>query len=137
MWFHAAGFGLFTIPVAIYLQDRGRLPTFFGLFEMYGGPWSTRLLDDAFVLRLIAFLGLMLVVAFAGWFTWNGSKLGAVFSLALLPIEAVFWIGFALPIPWLLGVARLALVLAGLKMSPRAHEKANPDPTPPPVGPAG
>jgi hypothetical protein len=117
MWCYAAGFGLSTIPVSIYLQQRGRLPTFLGLFEMYGGPWSARLLDDAFVLRLIAFLVLMLVVAFAAWLMWNGSKLGAVFSLALLPIEAVFWIGFALPIPWLLGAARLALVLAGLKTS--------------------
>jgi hypothetical protein len=117
MWCYAAGFGLFTIPVAIYLKQRGRLPSFFGLFEMYGGPWSARLLDDAFVLRLIAFLVLMLVVAFAAWLTWNGSKLGAVLSLALLPIEAVFWIGFALPIPWLLGAARIALVIAGLKTS--------------------
>ena len=115
MWFYAAGFGLSTIPVAIYLRQRGRLPSFFGLFEMYGGPWSTRLLNDAFLLRLIAFFVLMLIVAFVAWLTWNGSKLGAFLSLALLPIEVVFWIGFALPIPWLLGAARLALVLVGLK----------------------
>ncbi len=117
MWCYAAGFGLATIPVAIYLKQRGRLPMFFGLFETYGGPWSARLLDDAFVLRLMAFLALMLVVAFAGWLTWNGSKVGAVFSLAILPIEAIFWVGFALPIPWLFGVARLVLVIAGLRAS--------------------
>jgi hypothetical protein len=52
MWFYAAGSGSFTIPVAIYLQQRGRLPSFFNLFDMYGGPWSARLLDDAFVIRL-------------------------------------------------------------------------------------
>jgi hypothetical protein len=30
--------------------------------------------------------------------------------VALLPVEAVFWVGFALPIPWLLGVARVVLM---------------------------
>lgn len=33
-------------------------------------------------------------------------------NLALIPIEAVFWLGFALPIPWLLAAARTALVVA-------------------------
>jgi hypothetical protein len=28
-----------------------------------------------------------------------------VVGLSLLPIEAVYWLGFALPIPWLLGAA--------------------------------
>ena len=115
MWFYAAGFGLFTIPVAIYLQQRGRLPSFFGLFDMYGGPWSARLLDDAFVLRLIAFLGVTLIVAWAAWLVWKGSTTGAILSLALLPIEAVFWFGFALPIPWVLGAARVVLLLLGWK----------------------
>jgi len=41
-WVYAAGFGISTIPVALYLAQRGTLPTFFGLFEMYGGPWSSR-----------------------------------------------------------------------------------------------
>jgi hypothetical protein len=113
MWAYAAGFGLSTIPVAIYLHQRGRLPSFFGLFDMYGGPWSARLLDDAFVLRLIAFLVAMLIVAWTAWLVWNGSKAGAVLSLALLPIEAVFWLGFALPIPWLLGAARIVLLFLG------------------------
>ena len=39
-WVYAAGFGLAAVPVSIYLSQNGRLPTFLGLFEMYGGPWS-------------------------------------------------------------------------------------------------
>lgn len=31
-------------------------------------------------------------------------------SLVLLPVEAVFWLGFALPIPWVIGAARAALL---------------------------
>ena len=115
MWAYAAGFGLSAIPVGIYLKQRGRLPSFFGLFDMYGGPWSARLSDDAFVLRLIAFLVVTLLVAWAAWLVWNGSKAGALLGLALLPIEVFFWLGFALPIPWLLGAARVVLLLLGWK----------------------
>ena len=37
-------------------------------------------------------------------------KAGAVLNLVLPPAEAVFWVGFALPVPWLFGIARVALV---------------------------
>jgi hypothetical protein len=36
-------------------------------------------------------------------------------SVALLPVEAVYWLGFALPIPWVLGASRVALVAASWK----------------------
>ncbi len=114
-WSYAAGFGISAIPVAVYLLRRGRLPTFFDLFEMYGGPWSSQFKHTTFVVLLIAFLIVTLVAAWAGWLLWNGSKAGAVLSLVLLPIEAVFWLGFALPIPWLIGVARAALIVFGWK----------------------
>jgi hypothetical protein len=114
-WVYAAGFGLSAIPVAVYLRQRGRLPTFFDMFEMYGGPWSARVSHDAFVQLLAAFLLVMLVAAWAAWLVWNGSKAGAILALALLPIEAIFWFGFALPIPWLLGAARIILLLQGWK----------------------
>jgi hypothetical protein len=39
-WVCVAAFGIPAIPVAVYLVQRGTLPTFFDLFEMYGGPWS-------------------------------------------------------------------------------------------------
>lgn len=110
-WFYAAGFGLSTIPVAIFLRARGRLPVFFGLFESYGGLWSASVTDAAFVRLLLAFLAVSLVVAWSGWLLWNGSRAGAVLNLALIPVEAVFWVGFALPIPWLVGVARAALIV--------------------------
>jgi hypothetical protein len=65
-WVYAAGFGLPAIPVSIYLLQRGRLPTFWGLFEMYGGPWSAQLLDQSLVLRLNAFLLVTVVAAWVG-----------------------------------------------------------------------
>jgi len=114
-WVYAAGFGLSAIPVAVYLRQRGRLPTFFDMFEMYGGPWSARVSNGTFELLLIGFLVLMLIVAWFAWLVWNGSRTGAILALATIPIEAVFWFGFALPIPWLLGAARVALLLLGWK----------------------
>jgi hypothetical protein len=112
-WTYAAGFGLTAAPVAIYLLRRGTLPEFFGLFPMYGGPWSSRVGDGIFAVLLMAFLMVTLVTSWAAWLVWNGSEAGAVLSLVLFPVEAIFWLGFALPIPWLFGIARAAfLVLA-------------------------
>ena len=56
-WIYAAGFGLSAIPVAAYLVAEGHLPTFMGMFEMYGGPWSARVEPRTFVALLAAFLG--------------------------------------------------------------------------------
>jgi hypothetical protein len=111
-WIYAAGFGIPAIPVGVYLLTRGRLPAFFDLFEMYGGPWFSRVEPRTFVALLGAFFGVSALNAWSGWLLWRGRKAGAVLNLSLLPIEAVFWIGFALPFPPLCGVARVALVAA-------------------------
>jgi hypothetical protein len=108
-WIYAAAFGLPAIPVFVYLLQRGSLPTFMGLFEMYGGPWSRRFGDGAFAALLIIFLAVTLVASWGSHLMWKGSKVGAVLNLVLLPIEALFWLGFALPFPWLIGIARVML----------------------------
>ena len=114
-WVYVAAFGVPAIPVAIYLAQRGALPSFYGLFDMYGGPWSARFADGTLLWLLMAFLAVTLVAAWSAWLVWKGSRAGAILNLALLPIEAAFWIGFALPLPWLLGAARAALLIAGWK----------------------
>ena len=105
-WTYAAGFGLPAIPVAGYLLAHGRLPTFLNLFEMYGGPWSARVDKETFIARLAAFSG------WSGSLLWRDRKAGAVLNLVLIPVEAVFWLGFALPLPWPAAVARTALIAA-------------------------
>ena len=111
-WTYAAGFGLPAVPVSVYLLRHGSLPWFGNLFPMYGGPWSGRLRDDQFVGVLLSFAGLMVLLAWAAGRVRHGSRRGAVLSAGLLPIEAFFWLGFALPIPWILGAARVALLIA-------------------------
>ena len=110
-WIYAVGFGLPAIPIAIYHLNTGRLPMFFDLFTMYGGRWSGRFSPGVFSALLIAFLLVLLVTAFAAWLVWEGLRIGAVLSFALLPVEIVFWIGFDLPIPWIIGIARVVLLI--------------------------
>jgi hypothetical protein len=109
-WVYAAGYGLSAIPVAVYLRRRGVLPDFFDLFTMYGGRWDREVPTGTFFVLLIAFLGVTVFAAATAWLLWRGAKAGAVLNLMLLPVEAVFWFGFALPIPWLIGIARTVLV---------------------------
>ncbi len=111
-WVYAAAFGLPAIPIAVYhVSTGGLLPRFLDLFDMYGGPWSDRYNAGVFAALLIAFLLVLLVSSFAAWLVWRGSRIGAILSLALLPVEIVFWVGFALPVPWAFGVARVVLLL--------------------------
>jgi hypothetical protein len=41
----------------------------------------------------------------------QAGRAGAVLALALLPLEFAFWIGFALPLPPVAGVARTAMIV--------------------------
>lgn len=114
-WTYAAGFGLPAPFVAAYLVREGRLPNFLGLFDMYGGPWSDSVQQRTFVALLAAFLGVSTINAWSGWLIWRGRRSGAALNLGLLPVEAIFWVGFALPIPWLFGAARVGLLAASWK----------------------
>jgi uncharacterized SAM-binding protein YcdF (DUF218 family) len=112
-WVYAAGFGGSTIPVAVYLHRHRRLPTFFGLFEMFGGRWSSRYGRTAFTWLLLAFFLVAGLAASAAWLVWRASKPGALLTLIVLPAEATFWFGFDLPIPKALGLVRIVLLALG------------------------
>ena len=51
---------------------------------------------------------------------WRTSGAAFAISLALLPLELAFWIGFALPVAIVLGLAQTALVLAARSSERRA-----------------
>ena len=38
---YAAMFGVPAVPVAIFLAEKGRLPSLWSLFDLYAGPWSS------------------------------------------------------------------------------------------------
>lgn len=106
------GFGLPGGYGAWYYARNGEVWTFLGFptygdgpFERWGLPTTTALLAG-FVAVCIA----EVVVAVLLWRDATALWL----ALALLPVELVFWIGFALPFGPLLGLARTALVVAFL-----------------------
>lgn len=128
-WAYAAMFGIPAVPVAIFLAEQGRLPSLWGLFDMYAGPWSSTFADNRVIGLLLVYSGLVLAAVFSACLLWQMRKAGAVLNLVLLPAEAVFWIGFALPVPWLFGIARVALVAMawpGLSGSRRRANVATP-----------
>ncbi len=119
-WAYAAGFGLPAIPVGAYLLREGHLPWFAGMFPMYGGPWSDRMTPTEFAGTTFAFTAVAVVVAGGAYRLWGGHRDGAVLVLVTLPVEAVFWYGYALPIPPLLAVLRVALIgAAWSRLRPR------------------
>ena len=108
-WVYAVGFGVPTIPIAVMAWRERRLPWFFDAFPMFGGPWSDSMPWSVFGWLLIAYFAVTVAVAFAGLLLWRGRRAGAILTFALIPIEAIFWWGFALPFPPLIAVVRVAL----------------------------
>jgi hypothetical protein len=124
-WIYVPAYGVAAVPVAVYLKQRGTLPWFEDLFPMYAGPWFDRFGHDTFVVLLVAFLGVLIVAAWAAWLVWRGSRAGVVLSLVLLPVEAAFWFGFGLPVPWRFGVASAALLAFAWRSIPAASPRNN------------
>jgi hypothetical protein len=89
---------------------RGHLPVLPIIGEPNGGPFSVNLPHAVFVALLAVSFVLGIAQAWAGWLLWNGQRSSALFQFGLLPVEAVFWYGFGLPIPPVLAIVRLVLV---------------------------
>ena len=109
-WLTGLGFGLPGLYAIRYLADRGTVWVFLG-FPTYGdGPFEDVGIHTTVPL-LVAFLlvcGAELVV---GWLLWRHQRRGGLLALALLALELPFWIGFALPLGPVAGLARTVLVL--------------------------
>jgi hypothetical protein len=113
MWLVAAGFGIPAPFVASYFLRERILPSFMGLFPMYGGGPFDRFSPEVFAVLLGLFAALSALEVYAGWLLWNGEQLGGLITLVLVPVEVVFWAGFAVPIPPLFAIVRLGLLAAG------------------------
>ncbi len=111
-WVYAAGFGLPALPIAAYALRERELPWLGDLFPMYGGPWWATLSPEVFAATLVGYGGVTAAVAWGGWLMWRGRRSGAVLAVAMIPIEAVFWYGYALPIPPALALLRVGLIAA-------------------------
>jgi hypothetical protein len=105
------GFGLPGVYGAWYNARQGQVWTFLG-FPTYGdGPFE-RWGFPTNVALLVGFVAVCAAEAVVGVLLWGGSTIAPWLALALLPVELLFWIGFALPFGPLLGLARTTLVVA-------------------------
>ena len=108
---HRVGFGLPCLWAIWRLRTTGEVPIFLG-FETYrGGPFERHGIQTT-VSLLVAFAVVCAFEAVAGWRVWFGRRDGGILASALLPVEAVFWWGFALPVPPLFAVVRSVLLIA-------------------------
>lgn len=109
-WVTGLGFGLPGVYGIAHLARHGTVAKFMG-FPTYGeGPFERAGIESTVPL-MSAFVGVCAAECVAGGLLWRGRRLGARLSLALLPVEAAFWIGFALPIPPVFAAVRTASVL--------------------------
>ena len=109
LWIDAFGFGVFCLPAIRNLLAGDDVPIVMG-FPAYGkGPFERAGIPTTVPL-IAAFLLVCVLEGIAGWLLWNGHKSGAILAIALLPFGALFWWGFALPVPPLFAVARTILI---------------------------
>ena len=112
-WVSGLGFGIPALFGLRYFVRNDEVWTFMGFptygggpFERWGLPTSVALLSTfAVVCAGELIVGVML---------WKDTTVGLWLALLLLPVEMLFWVGFALPIGPLLGVSRTILVVLAL-----------------------
>ena len=109
LWIVAAGWGLSAPWLMWWVLVRGRLPVLPIIGEPNAGPFYFNFSRGTFVALLGASLLLAFAQGWAAWLLWSGKRSGALLEFGLLPVEAVFWYGFALPIPPLLAIVRVVL----------------------------
>ena len=112
MWITGVGFGLPCLWAIWRLRTTGEVPIFLGFRTYGGGPFERHGIQTT-VSLLVAFAVVCVFETVAGWRVWLGRRDGGILASALLPVEAVFWWGFALPIPPLFAVVRSVLLIAG------------------------
>jgi hypothetical protein len=104
------GFGLPAVVGAIHFARTGEVWAFLG-FPTYGGGPFERVGLPTSVPLLVVFALVCLAEVAVGVMLLLGARQAATFAYLLLPIELVFWFGFALPFGPPLGIARTVLLL--------------------------
>ena len=105
------GFGLPGAYGAWYYSRHGEVWTFLGFPTYGGGPFERWGLPTSTAL-LVGFVAVCAAEVAVGVLLWRDATTAPWLALALLPVELVFWTGFALPFGPVLGLARTVLVIA-------------------------
>ncbi|MEA2647027.1 MAG: hypothetical protein QOE92_2110 [Chloroflexota bacterium] len=110
LWFDALGFGIPCVMAIRSLLSGQGIPMLMGFPAYGGGPFESHGIQTTVPL-VVAFLVVCVLEGVAGWLLWGGHREGAILAFALLPFGALFWWGFALPIPPLFAIVRSLLIL--------------------------
>jgi hypothetical protein len=109
-WVTGVGFGLPGAYGIAHLKRTATIARVMG-FPAYGeGPFERAGIRTSVPL-LSAFVSVCAAECVAGGLLWRNRRSGALLSLALLPMESVFWIGFALPFPPVGAAVRIASIV--------------------------
>lgn len=111
--FAGLGFGLPGIYGTWYYARNQEIWQFLG-FPAYGdGPFERWGLSTSTTL-LAAFVVVCAAEVVLAVLMWRGSTTALRLSLAIMPVELAFWLGFALPFGFVFGLVRSALVVVEL-----------------------
>jgi hypothetical protein len=117
-WITGLGFGPLGVYGTAYFIRHGKVWSFMGLPTYGDGPFEDIGVPTTATL-LTGFVAVCAVEFIAGVLLWKRLRAGLWLSLALLPLETTYWLGFALPAGPLLGVARTIAVLVAFRDSCR------------------
>ena len=113
-WITGLGFGSLGLYGTAYFARHGDVWYFKGLPTYGDGPFESIGIPTTVGL-LSGFLTVCTAELVTGVLLWKRSRAGLGLSLAILPLEATYWIGLALPFGPLLGAARTIAVLAAFR----------------------
>ena len=105
------GFGPLAVYGAIYFAKHGKV-WFFAGFPTYGeGPFESLGVPTSAPL-ITGFAAVCAAECALGYWLWRGRRSSMRLSMALLPLEVAYWLGFALPGGIVFGAARTLAVIA-------------------------
>ena len=107
------GFGIPGVIGARYFAQHHEVWQFLGFPTYGGGPFERANIPTTVPLLVGFVLVCAAEVAIGGLLLANWHP-ALWLSLAILPFELVYWVGFALPFGFVLGAARVALTVAVL-----------------------
>jgi hypothetical protein len=111
-WIFAVGWLILgNAPLAVWVLSGRPLPAFPIIGELNNGAFYDWFSYRVFGYLILASVPLGVAEVLAARALWRGERRGAAQLIWLFPLEIATWIGFAWPIPPLLGVARFLFIL--------------------------